>query len=299
MPKVLVTGGAGNAGTAVSSALIDAGFTVRIADIVPPAEAESGRAGPEFVRCDTRSAGDVRDAVEDVDAVVHLAAFHGAHQPPVGYDTAFAINVDGTYRVLEECRRANVKSVVFGSSMAYSHHWVYGVTKVIGEDLARAFQQSFGGSVAMLRYHEFIPKPYLDFGLDLLYNAVDRRDVAAATVAATNAVLERRVDLFMTIVHTDHGMPPQVSANFVEHGASWCERQVPGAARLIDKYLVGRRRPLPVEVEQHDLSEAERVLGWRPAIGFLDFLRDLKARDAAGVDVANLWVPSDLSAGAS
>lgn len=297
MTRVLVTGGSGNAGVVVSRALLDAGFAVRIADAVPPPPGGVGLSEAEFVRCDTRSAGDVRDAIGDVDAVVHLAAWHSAHRPPVGNDTIFAVNVDGTYHVLEECRRANIKSVVFGSSMAYSHHWIYGVTKVIGEDLCKAFQQTMRASVVMLRYHEFIPKPYLDFGLHLLYHAVDRRDVAAATVAATKAVLDRRVELFMTIVHTSHGMPAEVRDNFAEYGPAWCEQQVPGAKRLINKYLIGRADPLPVTVEQHDLSEAERVLGWKPAVGFLDFLRDLKARDAGGADVANLWVPSDLSVG--
>jgi hypothetical protein len=47
-------------------------------------------------------------------------------------------------------------------------------------------------------------------------------------------------------------------------------------------------------VEQHDLSEAARVLGWRPAVGFLDFLRDLQARDARGEDVSALRVPGEL-----
>ena len=51
---------------------------------------------------------------------------------------------------------------------------------------------------------------------------------------------------------------------------------------------------LPERVEQHDLSEAARVLGWRPAVGFLDFLHDLQARDARGEDVSALRVPGEL-----
>lgn len=287
--KILVTGGAGNGGTAVCRGLLRAGFEVRIADVVPP-HADPDLKQAEFVRCDTRTPGDARTAVYGMDGVVHLAAWHSAHNPPVSDDTMFAVNVDGTYNVLESCRQQAITSIVFASSMAYGFSWTYGVTKVIGEDLCRAYHGATGASVVMLRYHEFIPRPYLEFGARLLRNGVDRRDVASATVASVRAALDRRVGLFRTIVHTHHGMPPDVVNNFSALGVAWCEEQVPGAAGLIEKYEI----PLPEKVEQNDLSEAERVLGWKPAVGFPDFLRDLKARDAKGIDVASLWVPSEL-----
>ncbi|MBB6672468.1 NAD-dependent epimerase/dehydratase family protein [Cohnella nanjingensis] len=286
--RVLVTGASGNGGQAVSRALLQAGHQVRMADVMPPAADGLKRA--EFVRCDTRTGSDVREAVQGMEGVIHLAAWHCAHQPPVSDDTIFAVNVDGTYNVLEACRRAGVRSIVYASSMAYGFGSVYGVSKVIGEDLCRAYQEMTGASIAMLRYHEFIPRPYLEFGARLLRNGVDRRDVASATLAALEAADRQAFALFRTIVHTDHGMPEQVRSDFRRRGPAWCEQQVPGAAALLDKYEI----PLPEEVEQHDLSEAERVLGWKPRIDFAAFLRDLKRRDALGGDVARLFVPSEL-----
>jgi hypothetical protein len=161
---------------------------------------------------------------------------------------------------------------------------------VIGEDLCRAYHEMTGASIAMLRYHEFIPRSYLEFGERLLRNGLDRRDVAAATVASVEAALEKRIGLFRTIVHTHHGMPEEVVHDFRKLGPDWCEEQVPGSHSLLKKYHIS----LPEKVEQHDLSEAERVLGWKPAVGFIDFLRDLKARDERGIDVAKIWVPSEL-----
>ncbi len=286
--KVLVTGASGNGGQAVCRALLKAGLAVRMADVVPPSADDLKQV--EFIRCDTRTPADVQRAVEGMDAVVHLAAWHCAHHPPVSDDTIFAVNVVGTFHVLEACRQAGVKSIVYASSMAYGWGSVYGVTKVIGEDLCKAYHEMTGASIVMLRYHEFIPRPYLEFGARLLRNGVDRRDIAAATVASVQAALERKVGLFKTIVHTDHGMPPEVVHNFRDLGIGWCEEHVPGASRLLEKYAI----PLPEKVEQHDLSEAARVLGWKPAVGFLDFLRDLKASDERGIDVTNLWVPSEL-----
>ncbi len=174
--------------------------------------------------------------------------------------------------------------------MAYGWGSVYSLTKVLGEELCRAYHEMTGAAVAMLRYHEFVPAPYLEYGVRLLRNGVDRADVAAATAAALEATLDRRVDLFGTIVHTDHHMPPEVVADFQGLGPDWCEQQQPGARRLIEKYGLN----LPATVEQHDLSAAARDLGWRPAVNFLTFLRDLSERDARGEDVRALRVPGEL-----
>ncbi len=287
--KVLVTGAAGNAGQAVCRALVASGVTVRMADTMapPPSHATLG----EFVRCDTRTPDDVRRAVAGTDAVIHLAAWHCAHVPPVSDATIFAVNVDGTFNVFEACREAGVKSIVYASSMAFGWGGVYGVTKVIGEDLCRTYHEMTGAAVAMLRYHDFVPKSYLDFGPKLLRNGVDRRDVADATVAALHAAVEKRFGLFRTIVHTDHHMPMEVQVDFQRLGPDWCETQVPGALDLIARYEL----PLPERVEQHDLSEAKARMDWEPKVGFVEFLRDLQARETRGENIRALFTPSDLS----
>lgn len=286
--RVLVTGASGNAGQVVCQLLHQEGYELRRADVAPPPHGDPQHG--EFVRCDTRTAMDVAQAVAGCTAVIHLAAWHSAHHPPVSDATIFAVNVDGTFNVLEACRAQNVRSLVFASSMAYGWGSVYSVTKVLGEDLCRMYHETTGAAVALLRYHDFVPKPYLAFGAKLLRNGVDRRDVAAATVAALRAAIEGQIDLFRTIVHTNHHMPPEIARDFQRGGVDWCEAQVPGAKALLEKYAIA----LPTSVEQHDLSEAARVLGWEPRIGFMEFLQDLKARDARGEDVAKLWAPGQL-----
>ena len=289
--KVLITGAAGNAGQAICRLVAREGYDLRMADTGPPPP--DVVALGEFVRCDTRTPTDAIAAVEGADAVVHLAAWHSGHNPPVSDATIFGVNVDGTFNVLEACRARGIQSLVFASSMAYGWGSVYSLTKVVGEDLCRSYREMTGASVAMLRYHAFVPGPYLEYGARLLRNGVDRSDVASATLAALRATAERKVDLFCTIVHTDHGMPREVVEDFRSLGADWCERQVPGARDLIEKYGL----ELPRRVEQHDLAEAARVLGWRPSVNFVDFLRDLAARDARGEDVRGLQVPGELPRG--
>lgn len=286
--KVLVTGAAGNAGQVVCRSLVDEGFDVRRCDIAPPASDDLAHV--EFLRVDTRTDADVRMAMQGVDAVVHLAAWHCAHNPPVSDATIFAVNVDGTFNVFEAAKANGVQALVFASSMAFGWGGVYGVTKVIGEDLCRNVHESSGASVAMLRYHDFVPKPYLPFGAKLLQNGVDRRDVATATVASLKAAIARKFGLFMTIVHTNHGMPSEVVENFRAQGLEWCESQIPGSRAILEKYGITG----PERVEQHDLTEAKRLLDWEPQHNFLQFVADLMAREERGEDVQSLWAPGQL-----
>jgi nucleoside-diphosphate-sugar epimerase len=289
--RVLVTGSSGIAGQKVCRDLSEAGFELRMADVTLP-RAED-RALGEFMRCDTRTPSDVRSAVQGMDAVVHLAAWHSAHVPPVSDATIFAVNVDGTFNVLEACKEFGVKSFVFASSLAYGWHSVYAVTKVLGEDLCRAFREAKqGASVVMLRYNKFVPCSYLEFGARLFGNGVDRRDVSSATVAALRAACDHKVDLFTTVVsNKNDDMPESVADEFQRNGLAWMEEKMPGASKFIEKYSI----PLPERIEEwYDLSETERVLGWKPTVGFIDFLIDLKRREEKDEDVAKLWVASEI-----
>lgn len=288
--KILITGAAGNAGQAVVEALKKTtSHELRLADVSPPANRDAG----EFVRCDTRTAADVDAAMEGCDAVIHLAAWHCAHVPPVSDETIFAVNVDGTFNVTQACRKHKVKALVFASSMAYGLWGVYGATKVIGENLCQNFHNVTKTPTVCLRYHDFVPKPYLAFGEKLFHNGVDRRDVATSTVASLEAALAGKLSYFMTIVHRDFAAPADVVNDFAKLGPAWLESQLPGATKLIEKYEI----KLPERLEQHDLGEAHRLLGWKPTVNGLTFLRDLQKREAAGEDVTNLWAAGELPLG--
>lgn len=286
--RVLVTGAAGVAGRAVVALLRQrSGLLLRLVDVMPPATRD---AGTEWLRCDLRSAHDADVAVRGCGAVIHLAAWHCGHVPPVSDDTIFATNVDGSYHVVQAARRHGVRAFVYGSSMAFGHGDVYALTKVIGEDLVRHFHESTGMPAVSLRYHDFVPKPYLAFGAKLLANGVDVRDVAAATVAALDAALARRVRLFTTIVHHQIDAPTEVVSAFDRLGASWLDAQQTDAVALLRSHGIA----LPPAVEQHDLSAAAQQLGWRPRVNIVDFVRDLQARTARGDDVHSLWAPGRL-----
>lgn len=122
--RVLVTGGTGFLGRAVSRRLVESGHTVRAlsrsAHQAPPAP------GVTPVTGDIRRRADVEAAVRGCDAVVHCAGKAGAWGRRAEY---WATNVDGTRNVLAACTRFGVPWLVHTSSPSVVHR---------GEDLAGA-----------------------------------------------------------------------------------------------------------------------------------------------------------------
>lgn len=116
--------------------------------------------------------GDIRDtdvlnaAVRESDGVVHLAAMWLLHAKDYPR-TAFDVNIQGTFNVLEACVKNNVERLVYSSSasvygdaesvpMTEDHPFrnrnFYGATKIAGEAMCRAFHDRYGLSYVGLRY---------------------------------------------------------------------------------------------------------------------------------------------------
>jgi len=118
--RVLVTGGAGYVGSVVARALLTHRHEVRVLDSL----LYGGRAllglYPEesfnFVRGDIRSGETVNHALQEIEAVIHLAAIVGdpacAKQP----ELAREVNLDASIQLFELCQRQGVKRFVFAST---------------------------------------------------------------------------------------------------------------------------------------------------------------------------------------
>jgi nucleoside-diphosphate-sugar epimerase len=119
--RILVTGGAGYLGSTLVPQLLADGHTVRVLDSLR----YGGRSllgvwshpNFQFLRGDVRDRAMVRAGLEDIDAVVHLAAIVGdpacAREP----DEAKSVNLDASAQLLELCReRKHVTRFVFAST---------------------------------------------------------------------------------------------------------------------------------------------------------------------------------------
>lgn len=172
--KVLVIGGAGFIGSHVVGELLktDVGQVVVYDNF-----ARGKRAYLDPYLADSRcklyaNGGDIRevdildDAMQGCDYVIHLAAMWLLHCKDFPR-TAFHVNIEGTFNVLEACVKHKVKKLVYSSSASvygdaaevpmterhpFNNRNFYGASKIACEAMCRAFNDRFGLNYVGLRY---------------------------------------------------------------------------------------------------------------------------------------------------
>ncbi|TCU09674.1 NAD-dependent epimerase/dehydratase family protein [Rhizobium sullae] len=129
MPKVLITGGCGFIGRYVAQELLERGYDLRILDAL--IDQVHGNAGPamsteaEIVRADVRDKAAVRQALDEIDYVIHLAAEVGVGQSMYEIVRYVGSNDLGTATLLEAMIGMRVRRVIVASSMSVYGEGLY------------------------------------------------------------------------------------------------------------------------------------------------------------------------------
>jgi nucleoside-diphosphate-sugar epimerase len=108
----LVTGGAGYLGGQLARELLERGHEVRVFDV---AHSPSVPEQAEFLQGDMRRYKDVSKALEDVDAVFHLAFVQSLSKRPLR--EKYEVNIAGTRNFLRAAAEEEVESFVFASTI--------------------------------------------------------------------------------------------------------------------------------------------------------------------------------------
>lgn len=166
----LVTGGAGFIGSNLADELIRRGGRVRIIDnLVTGSRNNLEEIGGDFdfVEADLNDAEAVRKIVDGVDAVFHQAALPSVPRSVANPAETHQACVNGTFNLLEQCRAAGVKRLVYAaSSSAYGDQPIlpkvetmrpdplspYAAAKLAGEHYCRVFHTVYGMETVALRY---------------------------------------------------------------------------------------------------------------------------------------------------
>ena len=193
--KIFVTGGSGKAGKHLIPYLLEKGYSVVNADLVP-----LSIDGVDNINLDVTDSGQIFNAlsgyanipeiksgegIKSFDAVVHLAAIPRVLIKPD--NETFRINTLGTYNVIEAATKLGIKKIIFASSETTygfcfakgnpTPNWLpieedyetsptdsYGLSKVLNENTGKAFQKRTGIDIYALRIGNIIePDEYHRF----------------------------------------------------------------------------------------------------------------------------------------
>jgi nucleoside-diphosphate-sugar epimerase len=152
----------------------------------------------------------VRQALRDIDLVLHLAIYSKQKTPGLAYvemnDRQIEVNVLGTQHLYEAAFENGVHHIAYMSSITtvigapcpprfdrdtpYRASTVYGVTKMFGEMLSEVYARQRGMSVTCMRLAQPVPMYHLQWGTDAIEElireglAVGFSDIAQAVNVA-------------------------------------------------------------------------------------------------------------------
>jgi UDP-glucose 4-epimerase len=314
---VVVTGGLGFIGSHLVERLLAEGARVTVIDNAStgrPSNLAGVRGNPRL-REEARDVADVAALpalVKGADTVFHLAALADivpSIQRPQDY---FRANVDGTMAVMEACRQAGVRRVLYAASSscygipdAYPTpeaaparpQYPYALTKYLGEQIALHWGQVYGISTTALRlFNVFGPRARTTGTYGAVFGVFLAQKLAGQPLTIVGDGTQTRDFTYVT----------DVADAFVTAGAADARGEVFNVgsggtyavnhlARLIGGPAVAvPKRPGEPDCTFADTARIRERLGWSPKVPFEDGVRKLLARIEEFRD-APVWTPGTIA----
>jgi UDP-glucose 4-epimerase len=299
--RVLVTGAAGFIGSHLTERLCGLGHGVRALDNFASGRREN-LAGMldsiELVEADLADPKVCRDAVAGVDAVLHHAAISSVPRSIADPAGTHRTNVEATLRLLEACREAGVKRVVYAASSSVygdgdqlpKHEALpprprspYAVQKHVGELYGALYTELFGLQVVSLRYFNvFGPRQ----SPDSEYSAVIPR-LIGQMLRGERPTIYGDGRTSRDFVYVTDAVEANLAALAAPAAAGRCINVGRGERVSLNELvemlngLLGSRlpalhlpeRPGDVRHSQADIRLAEELLGLQPKVAFEEGLR--------------------------
>lgn len=294
--RYLVTGGAGFIGSHIAKALLDQGESVCVFDnLATGSEANlavlEGRV--HFIRGDLRDLDTLRVAMRGAEVVFHQGALASVPRSIRDPIASLEVNINGTQNVLLAARDVGVRRVVYASSssvygdtpalpkredMPTQPMSPYAVQKLSGELLCGVCTRIYGLETVALRYFNvFGPRqdPTSEYAAVIprfLTTLIEKR----RPIVFGNGEQTRDFTYIANVVHANllAATASEAIGRAVNVG---CGEQISlnTVLRLAGELLCMNvdpeyQEPRPGDVQHSlaDISLAQRLLGYRPTVGF-------------------------------
>ncbi len=154
MKNILVTGGAGFVGYALTKELIKRGYNVDVLDNLYIGANEAVIAeGSNFLNGDVRSMNNMK--IKEYKYIFHLAAISRIQPSFYKPQLTFSVNVDGTRQVIEYTMPIRAKLIYAGSSSRHHNPMLspYAMSKHMGEEWIKMYKGIYGLNAEIVRFY--------------------------------------------------------------------------------------------------------------------------------------------------
>ncbi len=296
--RVLLTGGAGDLGQMLCSSLIGMGHTPVVFDIkAPPAAKQAAGAIPstqsiEYINGSIINREQLRSSMAEVDTVVHIAAWHGIHEHRKEKDAYdfWDLNATGTFNVFQSATECGVNDIVFVSSTSIDDRYgIYGHSKIIGEELARAYADRHAKNIITLRPRAFIPpwnksaySTFIEWAKWYWKGAVHISDVNQSVVKSIEFLSSQSEKLKAPLFLTVDG-----AYQYTEEDLENWDAEGPGSTfrnyyNQFYELAVSLGFDPTLKPKRLDISDTTRLINYRPLYSLKTLLLELKMYGAEG-----------------
>lgn len=153
MKKVLITGGCGFVGYALTLELIKKEYEVDVIDNLFIGKEAKIPEGCNFLGADVRGMDNIDD--KPYDLIFHLAALSRIQPSFENPTLTFSVNVDGTKQIVEYALRNKSKLIYSGSSSRHHNPLLspYAMSKHMGEEWIKMYKNVYGLDAEIVRFY--------------------------------------------------------------------------------------------------------------------------------------------------
>ena len=294
----LVTGGAGFIGSHLVDALLEKGNKVIVLDNFStgrPQNLNHIKNKIKLIECDLSSPGQWQELFKNVDWVFHLSALADIVPSIVKPDDYYRSNINGTFNVLEACRKYDVKKIVYSaSSSCYGipdeyptketakicPQYPYALTKYLGEQLIMHWSHVYDLPAVSLRlFNVYGPRSRTSGTYGAVFGVFLAQKLAGKPFTVVGDGTQTRdftfvsdvVDAIIATVESD------VSGEIINIGSD-NTYSVNHLVELLGGDVVHiPKRPGEPDCTWADITKAKQLLSWGPKISLeegIDVLLD-------------------------